>query len=283
MALFPQNAPWQQAASHVQAFEISGDMAFAGADSDLAQIINGLRLRHVDLVVGIGPLSGFRNGAKVCGVRVEGYSSPGGTLAEAQHIKRLGGDVQYFAMDEPLYYGHIWSGPSACHSSVGDIAKEIADKFRQVRTVFPQAQFGEVEPMPVPGVPVATWLADLEGLFDGFQASTGQKIAFFRIDVVWSAPWQPWIPPLAQLLRRKGIPLQVIYDSNGPDANASDARAVAGTIAIFKKYESDGRSAPDVAAIQWWTKHPSHALPETDPTSGTYLIDQYVKWRQSRH
>ena len=283
MDLFRPGAPWQQAASHVQQFEIGGEVAVYAPGSDLSQIIEGLRHLNIGLVVGIGPLSGNTNGGKRCGFHVEGYSAPGEPLAEALRIKKLGGVVQYFSMDEPVYYGHVWNGANACHSSIPDIAKEIAEKLRQIRTVFPQAQVGEVEPMPVPGVPLATWLADLETLFDTFQASSGQKMAFFRIDVVWPAQWQPWIAPLAQLLRRKGIPLQVIYDSNAPDANGSDARAIAGTIAIFKEYESGGRSPPDVAAIQWWTKYPSHVLPETDPTSGTYLINQYVRWRQSHH
>ena len=120
-------------------------------------------------------------------------------------------------MDEPVYYGHIWNGPNACHSSIPDIAKEIAENLRQVRTIFPQAQFGEAEPMPIPGVPLATWLADLETFFDTFQASSGQKVAFFRADVVWSARVATVDPPLgATAATEAGIPLQVIYDSNGP-------------------------------------------------------------------
>ena len=181
------------------------------------------------------------------------------------------------------YFGHIYNGPNACHTPVPDIAKEIAENLRQVRTVFPQAQFGDGEPIPVPNVPLATWLADLATFFDVYQASSGQKLAFFRLDIGWTSPWQRYIPPLVQLLHQKGIPLQVIYDAGMPDANISDERAVASTIANYKTYELGGRSPPDVALIQFWTKYPSHVLPETDPRTTTYLINQYVKWRQSRH
>ena len=283
MELFRPDAPWQQAASHVEAFEVGGGMAYQGPEADLRQIIADLRRRNIALAVGMGPLSGMVDGVQRCGYHVEGYGAPGGPLAVAQRMARFGGVVQYFVMDEVVYYGHVYNGPNACHSSPSDIAKEIADKIRQVRTVFPQAQYGDVEPSPIPSLPQATWLADLATFFDAFQANTGTKLAFFRLDLDWRGAWQPLIPPLAQILKQRGIPLQIIYDSSPLDANGSDARAVAGTIANFKLYESGGRSPPDAASIQWWTKYPSHVLPETDPTSGTYLINEYVRWRQSHH
>jgi hypothetical protein len=281
MGLFRPDAPWQQAALHVQVFEVPGELRSTASDRDLTQIITDLRRRNIGLAMAMGPLSGNTYAGKPCGFHVEGYSAPGEAVAAADRIKSLGGVIQYFSMDEPLYYGHYWGGTNACHSSIADIAKETAEKIRRVRQVFPQVQFGDVEPLQ--GLTPATWLADLQTWFDAFHADTGQPLAFFRFELIFTKPWQQYIPPLTQLLRREGIPLQVIYDSNFDDAGASDERAVAGTIANFKAYESGGRAPPDVAAIQFWSKYPSHVLPETDPRSATYMIDQYVKWRQSHH
>jgi hypothetical protein len=281
MDLFRPDAPWQQAASHVQVLEVTGQLRTTAPDRDLIQIINDLRRRGIGLAMGMGPLSGNTYAGKPCGYNVEGYSAPGEAVAAAQRIKSLGGVIQYFTMDEPVYYGHYWGGRNACHSSIADIAKEAAEKIRRVREVFPQVQFGDVEPPQ--GFPPATWLADLQTWFDAFHADTGQPLAYFRVELLYAEPWQQYIPPLTQLLRREGIPLQVIYDSNADAANVSDERAIAGTIANFKAYESGGRSPPDVALIQYWSKYPSHALPETDPRSATYLVNQYVKWRQSGH
>jgi hypothetical protein len=281
MDLFRPDAPWQQAASHVQVFEVTGQLRTTASDRDLIQIINDLRRRGIGLAMSMGPLSGNTYAGKPCGFHVEGYSAPLEAVALAERVKSLGGVIQYFTIDEALYYGHYWGGTNACHSSIADIARETAEKIRRVRAVFPEVQFGDVE--PIQGFPPATWLADLQTWFDAFHADTGQPLAFFRFELIFTQPWQQYIPPLTQLLRREGIPLQVIYDSNADDARASDARAVAGTIANFKAYESDGRSPPDAAAIQYWSKYPSHALPETDPTSATYIINQYVKWRQSHH
>lgn len=280
MDLFRPDAPWQQAASHVQVFEVPGELR-SEPDNVLKQITNDLRRRGIGLAMGMGPLSRNTYAGKPCGTNVEGYSAPLEAVAAAERIKSVGGVIQYFTIDESLYYGHYWGGTNACHSSIADIAKETAEKIRRVRAVFPQVQFGDVE--PVQGFPKATWLADLQTWFDAFHTDTGQRLAYFRFELIFTQPWQQYITPLTQLLRREGIPLQVIYDSNFDDAGASDERAIAGTIANFKAYESGGRAPPDAAAIQFWSKYPSHALPETDPRAATYLINQYVKWRQSHH
>jgi hypothetical protein len=280
MDLFRPGAPWQQAASHVAAFEISGEMAALGPEGDLKQIIDGLRSRNIALAAGAGMLDANVNGTTRCGYHVEGFSAPGEPNAAAKHIKASGGVAQYFAM-EAIYYGHFYSGPNACHASIANIARGVAEKVRQIHATFPQAQFGDVEPLQA--FPQATWLADVETWLDAFQADTGQRLAFFRLDLDWTRPWQQLIPPLAQLLHRKGVALQIIYDSDVKHANVSDEQAIANSIANFREYESDGRSPPDAGVIQFWSKYPSRVLPETDPRTATYLINQYVKWRQSSH
>jgi hypothetical protein len=77
---------------------------------------------------------------------------------------------------------------------------------------YPGVAFGDTEPM---GVPDGAWLADLEQWFDAYQAATGQQLAFFRVDMQWNANWQVQMRQLAPLLRRKGIPLQIIYNGAG--------------------------------------------------------------------
>ena len=62
------------------------------------------------------------------------------TVAEANRLKALGATAKFFTMDEPLYYGHIFGKPGwkvGCHSSIPDIARDVAEKVRQIRLVFP--------------------------------------------------------------------------------------------------------------------------------------------------
>jgi len=277
MDLFEPNAPWQRAAAHVKVFEISQWMSAAAPEAELIKIFSDLRRRHIALGVGLLPLSPGPNGA---GKGIEGYSAPGQPLRDAKRLKALGADVAYYGFDEPLYFGHEFKGTKKlipCHSPIADIAKDVALKVKQVRTVFPAVPVGDVEPFPVSD----TWLAKLAQWFDAYEAATGEKLAFFRLDMQWQAPWQAQIPALAELLRRKGIPLQVIY--NGSGNAASDEEWIAQAIKHFQEFESEGRPVPDAVAIQCWTPRPSRLLPETDPRTLTSLINEYVKWKRSRH
>jgi hypothetical protein len=277
MSLFQPDAPWQQAASHVKAFGIGGWLLLHGSDADLIQIFTYLRRHHIGLLAGIGPVSGSPDR---CGYHVEGYSAAGDPHRVAVRIKNLGGDPQYFGMDEPLYYGHIFGRAGqtfGCHWSIPDLARDVGSKVRQIRSVFPNAQFGEVEPF---GFPDTTWQSDIAAWVDAFQAATGFKLAFFRLDVVWTRPWQADLPALAQLLREKGIPLQVIYDSLGRDR--SNDEAAADVVERFQEVETALGHEPDAVAFQSWTKYPDRALPESDPNTMTGVIDRFVAWKRSR-
>ncbi len=150
-------------------------------------------------------------------------------------------------MDEPLYFGHIFGRAGdrvGCRLPIDALARDVAEKLRQVRSVFPKVRFGDVEPFPIGS---DTWLADLTAWFDEYERATGEKLAFFRLDVQWLRPWQGLIPALKQLLREKGIPLQVIYNGSGQDL--SDAAWTGNAVSHFKEFESGGRPTPDAALI----------------------------------
>ncbi len=279
MELFSPNAPWSLAASRIRAIEFATEVALRFDEPKLREILDGVKRRNLDLVFGLGPLSG--PGPNRCGVRVEGYSAPGEPLAVAQRLKSLGAEPAYFSFDEPLYYGHVFGRPgehSGCHAPIAEIAHDVAQKVRAVRTVLPNVKFGDVE--PITGFNDSTWLTDLETWFDAYQRETGEPLAFFRIDVAWKDNWMGRMGPLSTLLHRKGIPLQVIYDGDGNET--SDAAAIANMVNNFKRFESASWPVPDVAMIQFWTPHPSRNLPESDSTTITAAINQYYDWAKSR-
>jgi hypothetical protein len=274
--LFEPNAPWQNAASQTKIFEIAPSLAASAPEPMLRRIFSDLERRKIGLLVGIAPLSGGRGG---CGYHVEGYSATGEPESIAQRMKRLGGNPQYFAFDEPLYYGHKFERQGAafgCHSSIDDIAKDVATKVGQIRSVFPGVPIGDVEPFPGVG---PDWLQNIEAWIDAFQRETGTPLAFLRLDIGWDGPWQQQLPALGGLLRRKHVQLQVIY--NGDTGAHSDAEWIQSAVRNFQAFEAITR--PDVAAIQFWTPHPSRILPETDVTTATWLVDQYSDWRNSHH
>jgi hypothetical protein len=154
MDLFDPKAQWSKAALRVKVFQTStqffsgarvGDVERKAPDQMLTRMFEDLKRRNMALGVEALMLSGDGQ----CGVGVEGYSAPRQMLAIAIRIKTLGGTLSYVAMDGPLMGGHFYSGPRACHSSVEMIATEVAEKVKQMRTVFPDLKVGDIEPVGV--------------------------------------------------------------------------------------------------------------------------------------
>jgi hypothetical protein len=284
MSLFTPSAPWGEAASAIRAFEISDELVYDNSmsDDDLRRIFDDLRRRHIDLVIGIGAVTA-EGGKNTCGYSVEGYALESTLPYVLQRIKSLGGYPKFFSLDEPLYFGHRFERAGdtfGCRLPIGELAKQMAEKLRQIRLTFPAASFVDVEPFPLAMESDSAWLADLANWYDAFEEAAGEKFAFFRVDMAWNAKWRDYVPSLLGLLHEKGIPLQLIYNGNGEAKSNEDW--IASAVQHFKSYESDGRLPPQVAVIQSWNQYPSQILPETVPTTMTALLDRYVEWRRSR-
>jgi hypothetical protein len=264
--LFDRDAPWQHAASHVAAFELSIQLETSAPDEQLKKVIAGLQERHIPLALDMLPLTGRPDHS--CGQQVEGYAAAGQSAMVARHFKSLGAQVAYYDMDEPLFYGHFFNGANACHSAIAELASDVAAKVKQVQAEYPDAQIGETEPVMAV---TKQGLAELEQWLDAYQAATGKPLAFFRFDMDWNAPWQRQVDAVAKLLRRKGVKLQVIY--NGSDRDGSDEQWTAHALGNARAIESVVR--PDAIVIQSWATYPKRFLPESDPHSMTGLINGY--------
>ena len=269
--LFKPDAPWKKAASHVAAFELSIQLETQASDEQLKEVIDGLRAKHIALALDMLPLTGRGNriAPSGCGFQVEGYASAMQSLAVAKRFRSLGADVTYFDMDEPLYFGHFFEGTNACRTSLGDLMADVSQKIRQVSAQYPNAQFGEAEPIVAI---TRSGLVDLEHWLDTFQSATGKPLAFLRLDIDWKAPWQGPVAEVARLLKRKGVRLQVIY--NGSPRDTSDAAWISHAFGNAMAFETI--TTPDDVVIQSWDTYPKRFLPETDATTMTGLIDSYV-------
>ncbi len=271
--LFKPGAHWTAAASHVKAFEMVGSLS--APEDALIQIFSNLRSCHMDLVIGLPGLTA--GGPGHCGFGVEGNAAPDEVDVVVHRIKALGAEPQHFSLDEPLYFGHdfVRSGDHfGCRASIVDVARDVATKVKQIHAVFPNADIGDVEPI------FALTDAEIEEWLDDYEASTGTKLSFMRFDMDWNSSWRTQIPPIARLLRRKGVAMQVIYNGSGFDQ--SDQRWMAHAVANFKAFETSITPPPAVVVIQSWDPYPRHLLPESNPLTLTGLVDQYVAWRQSR-
>lgn len=100
-----------------------------------------MKRRHIALEIGTGLI--VRSDR--CRSNTEAYVDPGALERMFDKIRRDGGDVKYVGMDEPYFWGHRYSGPTACHESAQAIAKAVAESVHLVRRYFPNAQMGDTE------------------------------------------------------------------------------------------------------------------------------------------
>jgi hypothetical protein len=266
---------WPVTKAAVKAFETSIQWQTTATNAQIQQVLAALVTDNIGYGMDMLALTGTGG----CGVGVEGYADAGQCLAVAQAFKALGADPQYSVMDEPLWYGRFYTGTNACNSSLATLTADIANKVAQVRTVWgPSYPIGEAEPisaviaMDGPTVPSNGVLTNLGAWFDAFATATGTTLAFFRLDMDWTADWQPWIVPVQAACKARGIQFQVIYDGNGGET--SDAQWTANVAANAAAVEQI--AIPDVAMFQSFDTYPTLDLPETTPTTFTGIIKTYL-------
>jgi len=264
--LFSPNAPWPQAASHVTVFKMYSQMLDLD-DATLRNMFANLKSRHIAFAIEWGPL----DGGATCGAGIEGFTGSA-ALHYAQRIRDLGGSLQYVAFDEPVGGAVLYSGTNACQWTPLQTAQNAAANVGQILSVFPDAHVGDIEGLPNGD----SWLSAYAQFTDAWQAVTGKPLAFFHFDVDWSQEWKPATAALTQMLKKRNIPIGHIYNGGG---GTSDASWIALAEQHMADFETHAALTPDEVILQSWMPYPKHLLPETDPTSFTYLVDQYFRGR----
>ncbi|MEO8656948.1 MAG: hypothetical protein ABI693_00675 [Bryobacteraceae bacterium] len=271
--LFVPDAPWATAASHVQVFKMYMQMFLPSvpgsfSDETLQQIFAYLKSHNIALAVEFGPLTP----SAACGAGVEGFAGEV-ALQLATRIQQLGGNLQYIAMDEPFYFGRIYTGPNACQWSPQEVAADAVQNIAQIKSIFPNVIVGDIEPVPA----TANWLSRYASCIDAWKAAAGSPLPFFHFDVDWNDDWRSNVESMRQELAQRSIPFGIIY--NGWNTDQSDAAWVSDAENHYVDWEAKGGTIPGHVIFQSWYPYPDHVLPETDPTAFTYLIDSYFRTR----
>lgn len=267
MDLFEPDAPWDQAASHIQVFKMYG--GWAGADSSEAQLkqaIAAIRQRGLALGVEMGPLYQTDE----CGLYIEGFAGEYG-VETVQRIKAAGGDLNLIAFDEPYYYGHFYDGEQACNWTAEKIAQDIDSFIKGIRVVFPDVLFGDIEPLTGPADAKAynAWL-------DTFREVNGYDLAFLHLDVDWSdTNWPQKVNAIEAHGQQIGVPIGVIFNGNAQDQTDEAWLSIAGE--RIKRYELEKDGDVDHIIFQSWNDKPDHVLPENEPYTYTGFVRTYFE------
>ncbi len=261
--LFDDAAPWQRALSHTRVFEIDRRYIATQPDANLRRIFTFLRNHNIALAV----IFGFVE-ANNCGLEGTAHR-PDENWRVARRAQRLGGEIVYAVVDEALLWGHYARRKGACQYPIDALAAGFARQARSVRSVFPAVELVDTETSSgiTDMAEFGQWLDDLKReLGDG-----APKVVSF--DVQWYRPWQQTVPPMIEVLKRHGLGYGVIY--KGTYLDKTDADYIAAAQMHITEWQATIKAQPDRVLFQSWERNPSRILPETSPTTLTYLINWY--------
>ncbi len=275
MELFSPQAPWKEAASHVKVFKIYPQWIEQASDDDLRRQFADLSRRGIALALEYGVLTTSTN----CANGISGEGQGGEHLLTAvRRIKSDGGFLKFVAMDEPIYFSTIADGKAACHWTPEHTAANAAVNIKAVVAEFPEVKFGDVEPIGASeGMSIPDMVARYKAGLEAFKRALGFPLVFFHADVNWTSSSFPAnLIAMRNMLTSEQVPMGVIYD--GVASNESDSTWISGTLQHMEDSEN-GVGTPEAVIFQSWHSHPAKLLPETDPDSFTWLIDQYFRTR----
>ncbi|MEW6438575.1 MAG: carboxypeptidase-like regulatory domain-containing protein [Pseudomonadota bacterium] len=259
------DAAWPTVAAHARVAKLSAGNIENTRAADLKVVIDEVRRRHMALALEIGPLVRTPQ----CAPPTESYGHAGETEAILQRIRSAGGMLDYVAMDEPFYYGHV--DPGGCRLPSAEIARQVAASIAAMRKIFPKLKVGDIEVVDADrgrAAALAQWADDI-------RAATGEPLAFLHTDVAWSELAIRNLPPLAVALHQRQVPFGIIYDG---DADvSSDAEWARSALDHIAEIETVLGLRPDAAIFQIWTRYPTHVLPETTPGTLTNLALAYLR------
>jgi hypothetical protein len=294
LALFQPGAPWPRVMAHIQAFGFTADWLYSASSQVLRPVVSFLNTHGIGIEIESPALQALPS----CGSGVEGYvpyGLPGGldlrsfTLAYLHRLRAMGAHVLFVKVDEPYYYGSVVSAGVlqqiaqaaddknplvSCHFPVTEVARDVGQFAGLVRSVYPDAEIGDVEPV-TPGTYRSGAVIALDAWHDTYRSVTGAPFPFFFADVNFSDPaWPALVQQLATASRQRGIRFGIIYIGDTQDS--SDAEWTSQVAARFEEYQQQDRGQPDYVLFQSWQPRPARCLPETDPATFTGVIDTYI-------
>src|SRR5438128_3635342 len=111
-AILNQLDQWPITQGYTQYYNVAAQWFRFNSAQDVDALLNGLAQAGLGLQVESGVLT--PNG---CGQGVEGFNASD-LITAAGIISQRGGTIDHVDMDEPYYYGSLYTGPNACHWSI---------------------------------------------------------------------------------------------------------------------------------------------------------------------
>ena len=269
MELFQPNAPWEGAAQHVDVFKVYAQWLRVATDAQLQQQFADLKRRHIALALE----DGLQTRTPNCGQGLEGYG--GDTiLKRVRRIRDNGGDLRYVQMDEPIYYGSIYNGPTGCRRSVHDTIVDVANNCKALWSEFPDAEVGDIEPIVGESGPIP--VRAVAGGNRAVSSACGQAVG------VVHRRHQP--DPARRHRSAKTVAHNTGFRKGPVRDDLQWTRHRRPHVARHNRSHNMANvegaiGMPDIAIFQSWDPRPLKLLPDTDPDCFTSIINRYCGTR----
>ena len=184
------------------------------------------------------------------GYGIESFGTPGALVAMVTRIRTLGGTLSYVGWDEPLYYENVVTKDY----TLAGLAAQVVTAANAVTAIFPNVQFGDIE--PVDGSSSAA--ANLRAWFAAYAQAAPSPFRFFQADIAtWSQGWQAQLASTIAAAHADHMSVGAIV--NGLDAADSNNAWATQAVANAQLILSDPALRPDYLVVQSWQSIPSEA------------------------
>lgn len=278
MQLLDRNASlWPTGAAHVSVMLSRPAWLLRMPNSEVQSFLSFLKQHNMGLAISTGLVT-----SATCGRNVEGIV-PLPQAVYPSGMKKLGVDLDYVIMDEPLYFAHDFTGRNSCGFSIAQVAASVADNVKRICAYYPKVQFVLVEPVgALPG-----GARELGEFLDDYKANLNEYPASVHFDIQWGwvdrlhRDWHAVVPAVIQMLKARRIGYGIIFDAGRTNGQlpTTDAAWVASAKANVRAFEAAIPDRPAQVLLESWHPNPVRITPESDPTTMT----GYLKWYVTTH
>ncbi len=275
LALFQADAPWPRALAKTQVIGLYAGWITDVSDEELQAVVSFLNEHNLAIEIEAPALQAQAD----CGSGLEGYVPYGlsvqtFTLAYLQRLQSFGAQKVFVKVDEPYFFGSVANTSLSCHFTVFEVASQVGQFEQLVKSVYPNAAVGDVEPI-IAGDYTPNVVTAIERWHDVYAQTTGSPFPFFVADTDFSNPaWPALVKKIEVKARQQGSAFGIIYIGDPQDT--SDAEWAGKAVSRFRIYQGWNGGRPNFVLFQSWEPHPVFCLPETNPTTFTGILDAYI-------
>jgi hypothetical protein len=270
--LLSDTGPWQDVANNVSVIGIPTWWLQSAPDSDILLVFNFAQTNHIKLNMEVATIIRIPNAA--CGQNDEGYSYLTDIAAQVAVLNRLHLHFDILTMDEPIWNGTYDPGPNSCHFAIPDLVGQVAPIINMFAAQNPDFQLVEIETIPAE-TSFPDWRQSFSGFRAGLAQQTGKLIRDIQADTGWDSPgWQQPLRDLQIFAHQQNMGLGFyMYGGSYP---TSSAQWISQAVQHMDAAEGMLGIIPEQAIFASWSTFPLTDLPETSPTTLTWLIHHYL-------